>query len=109
VRELAAGRIDRSDALLQTVLIGEAPATAAARLAAEYGTVTAEQLLDTPFVVLARDPMHTAELLAERQERFGFDSFMTHEPTWTHSASSSRFIAAESEPREDAHFVGVNT
>jgi probable F420-dependent oxidoreductase len=79
VRKLAAGRVYRSDALLQAVVIGEAPATAAARLAPEYRTITAGQLLDTPFVVLARDASHAAELIAERQERFGFDSFMTHE------------------------------
>ena len=80
VREHAAGRAYRSDALLQAIVIGEDPAAAAARLAAEFGTVRAEQLLDTPFVLLARDRSHAADLLAERHEQFGFDSFTTHEP-----------------------------
>ncbi len=79
VREQTAGRAYRSDALLQVIMIGEDPAAAAARLAAEFGS-SAEQLLDTPFVLLARDQSHAAELLAERHERFGFDSFTTHEP-----------------------------
>ena len=80
VRELAAGRTYRSDALLQAVVIGEEPQDAAARLASEFETVTSEQLLDTPFVLLARDPAHAAQLVAERHERFGFDHFITHEP-----------------------------
>ncbi len=80
VHEHAAGRTYRSDALLQAIVIGKDPAAAAARLAAEPGPVSAEQLLDTPFVLLARDRSHAAELLAERHQRFGFDSFTTHEP-----------------------------
>ena len=79
VRELASGRAYRSDALLQVVALGEEPAVAAARLAAEFGSISAEQLLDTPFVLLARDPSHAAEIIAKRGERFGFDSFMTHD------------------------------
>lgn len=81
VREQAAGRPYRSDALLQVVVIGEDPEATAARLAAEPGPVSAEQLLDTPFVLLARDRSHAAELLAERHERYGFASFTTHEPS----------------------------
>jgi probable F420-dependent oxidoreductase len=80
VRERAGGRTYRSDALLQVVAIGDEPATAAARLAAESGSISADQVLDTPFVLLARDPSHAAEVIAERHERFGFDSFITHEP-----------------------------
>lgn len=53
VREHTAGRAYRSDALLQVIVIGEDPAAAAARLAAEFETVSAEELLDTPFVLLA--------------------------------------------------------
>ena len=80
VHEQAAGRTYRSDALLQVIAIGEEPSAAAARLAGEEGSISAEQLLDTPFVLLARDRSHAAELLSERHERFGFDSFTTHEP-----------------------------
>jgi hypothetical protein len=49
-------------------------------LATELGNVTAEQLLDTPFILLARDAAEAAEILAQRHDDFGFDSFMTHEP-----------------------------
>ena len=80
VRELAARRTYRSDALLQAVVIGEEPEHAAARLASASKTVTSERLLDTPFVLLARDRAHAAELIAERHERFGFNCFTTHEP-----------------------------
>jgi probable F420-dependent oxidoreductase len=80
VRESADGRAYRSDALLQIIVIGEDPAAAGARLAAEFGAISAQELLDTPFVLLARDPTHAADLVAERNERFGFDSFITHEP-----------------------------
>jgi probable F420-dependent oxidoreductase len=80
VRDMANGRAYRSDALLQRIVIGEDPSAAAARLAAEIKTISAEQLLDTPFLLLARDRAHAIELIAERHERFGFDSFSTHEP-----------------------------
>lgn len=80
VRSLAAGRAYRTDALLQAIVIGEDPATAAARLAEEFETVSAEQLLDTPFVLLARDPAHAADIIAERHERYGFHGLITHEP-----------------------------
>lgn len=80
VREQAAGRAYRSDALLQVIRLGADPKAAAEDLAAEWGGISAEQLLDTPFVLLARDPLHAAEILAQRREEFGFDSFMTHEP-----------------------------
>jgi probable F420-dependent oxidoreductase len=80
VRELANGRPYHSDALLQAVVIGEEPEIAAARLADAFETVARERLLDTPFVLLARDRAHAAELIAERCDRFGFDCFSTHEP-----------------------------
>lgn len=80
VRDRAAGRGHRSDALLQIIRLGADPKTAAEELAAEWEGISAVQLLDTPFVLLARDASHAAELLAQRREDFGFDSFMTHEP-----------------------------
>ena len=78
VREEAAGRGHRSDALLQIIRLGADPKTAARGLAAEWEGISAEQLLDKPFVLL--DGSHAAEILAQRQEDFGFDSFLTHEP-----------------------------
>jgi probable F420-dependent oxidoreductase len=80
VRRDAAGRAYRSDALLQAIVIGQEPTTAATRLAESFASVSTEQLLDSPFVLLARDPSHAAEIIADRRERFGFDSVMTHEP-----------------------------
>lgn len=80
VRRLAGGRAYRSDVLLQAIVIGQQPAAAAEDLAATIPTVTAEALLDTPFVLLARDRSHAAELLAERRERLGVDCFTAHQP-----------------------------
>jgi probable F420-dependent oxidoreductase len=91
VREMARSRDYRSDALIQAIAIGEEPHDSAARLAAEFGSISAEQILDTPFVLLARDRAHAAEVIAERRERFGFDSFMTHEP---HLGALGEVIAA---------------
>lgn len=80
VREQAGGREYRSDALLQVIRMGTDPRVAAEQLAAEWGDITAEQLLDSPFVLLAQDAAHAADILAQRREVFGFDSFMTHQP-----------------------------
>jgi hypothetical protein len=80
VREQAAGRDYRSDALLQVIRLGVDPLAAAETLSVEWGGISAEKLLDTPFVLLARDRSHAAEILAQRHEAFGFDSFITHEP-----------------------------
>jgi probable F420-dependent oxidoreductase len=80
VREQAAGRDYRSDALLQVIRLGADPEAAAENLAAEWGDISAEQLLDTPFVLLARDRSQAAGILAQRHEEYGFDSFTTHEP-----------------------------
>ena len=71
---------ERGDALLQAIVIGQEPTAAARRLAESFATVSAEQLLDSPFVLLARDPSHAAQIIADRRERFGFDSVMTHQP-----------------------------
>lgn len=60
-------------------MIGEEPEHAAARVASAFKTLTSERLLDTPFVLLARDRAHAAELIAERHDRFGFNCFTTHE------------------------------
>jgi hypothetical protein len=53
VRRQAVGRAYRSDVLLQTVV--RVPTDAAAKIAANAPGLTVEQLLDTPFVPLARD------------------------------------------------------
>lgn len=38
-----------------------------------------EQLLDTPFVLLARDAQQAATELVRRQQTYGFDSVTTHQ------------------------------
>ncbi|HSZ30563.1 MAG TPA: TIGR03621 family F420-dependent LLM class oxidoreductase [Pseudonocardiaceae bacterium] len=56
VRRQAGGRPYRSDVLLQRVVIGRDPEDAAAEIVASAsGRLTVEQLLDTPFVLLAQD------------------------------------------------------
>lgn len=80
VRERAGGRAYRSDVLLQAIALGREPADSAAEIAASLPAVTPEQLLDSPFVLLARDAHQAADELRRRSERYGFDSFITHQP-----------------------------
>ncbi len=80
VRAQAGGRVYRSDVLLQAVVLGADPATSAAHVAAGASDLTVEQLLDSPFVLLARDAAEAAEELHQRRERYGFDSVTTHQP-----------------------------
>jgi len=80
VRAGADGRPYRSDVLLQQVVIGRDPEAAAAEIAASGSNLTVEQLLDTPFVLLARDADQAATELRRRQEVYGFDSVTTHQP-----------------------------
>ena len=80
VRARAAGRAYRSDVLLQAVVLGADPAASAAVVAASAPGLTVAQLLDSPFVLLARDAAEAAEELRRRRERFGFDSVTTHQP-----------------------------
>jgi len=80
VRAGADGRPYRSDVLLQQVVIGRDPEAAAAEIAASGSNLTVEQLLDTPFVLLARDAGQAATELRRRQEVYGFDSVTTHQP-----------------------------
>lgn len=63
------------------IRLGDNPLTGAEKLAAEWGAFSAEQLLDTPFVLIARDPSQAAEILLQRHAEFGFDSFTPHEPS----------------------------
>lgn len=80
VRREAAGRAYRCDVLLQAVVVGQDPAAAAAQIAATAPDhLTVEQLLDTPFVLLARDAEHAATELRRRRQTYGFDSVTTHQ------------------------------
>jgi probable F420-dependent oxidoreductase len=79
VRTVAAGRHYRSDALLQVVAIGE-PQSAAESIAAKVPELTVDDVLTSPFVLLAGSPEAAAAQLLQRQETYGIDSWTTHEP-----------------------------
>ena len=53
----------------------------AAQVAAGAPGLTVEQLLDSPFVLLARGAEAAADELRCRQQLYGFDSFTTHQPS----------------------------
>lgn len=81
VREQAGDRGYRSDVLLQHVVVGKPPAEAAGEMAAAVPRLTVAQLLDSPFVLYARDASQAADELRRRHERYGFDSVTTHQPS----------------------------
>jgi probable F420-dependent oxidoreductase len=80
VRRQAGGRRYRTDVLLQVVVIGRDPEEAAAELTARVPGLTVEQLLDSPFVLLAQDAAQAADELRRRRAVYGFDSVTTHQP-----------------------------
>ena len=92
MRRQAGGRPYRSDVLLQWVVTGRDPADAAAEIAAgASGAFTVEQLLDTPFALLAHDVSQAVAELRRRQQVYGFDSVTTHQP---HLEALGKVIAA---------------
>ena len=80
IRGEVGGRPYRSDALLQVVALGRDPVGAARDLAAGLPHLEVQQLLDSPFVLLARTAEEAAKELLRRHEAYGFDSFTTHQP-----------------------------
>ena len=92
VQELAAGRPYRSDVLLQAVALGRDPEESAAAIAADAAHLTAAQLLDSPFVLLAPDAKAAAAELRRRREVYGFDCVTTHAP---HVEALGEVIAAD--------------
>ncbi len=81
VRAQAAGRPYRSDVLLQAVVIGQDPDKTASQWVTEEPDLTAGQVLDSPFVLLAEDAAHAAAILRHRQDQYGFDSVTTYQPS----------------------------
>lgn len=79
VRRQAGGRPYRSDVLLQLVRVDRDPEQAAAEIVATNSDLTVEQVLDTPFVLIAGDARQGAAELRRRRERYGFDSVTTHQ------------------------------
>jgi hypothetical protein len=63
------------------VVVGKSPAESAGQMAATVPGLTAEQILDSPFVLYAEDTADAADELRIRHERYGFDSITTHQPS----------------------------
>jgi hypothetical protein len=82
-RAAAAGLPEpRLDALLQQVVVDRDPQEVAAEWAAEEDAHwTAQEVLDSPFLLLAPTPEEAAEELRRRAERWGITSWCTHEPS----------------------------
>ena len=81
VRKAAGGRDYRSDVLLQHVSLDPQPERVAEQLAERTGS-TAEQILDTPFLLIARNADDAAAELKRRHDIYGFDSVTTHQPSF---------------------------
>lgn len=79
VRRVAAGRPYRSDILLQAVLLVPDPAEQAAEIARANPHVSAQEVLDCPFVLLATDAEDAARQLDQRADLYEFDSVTTHQ------------------------------
>ncbi|MGV0602384.1 TIGR03621 family F420-dependent LLM class oxidoreductase, partial [Mycolicibacterium pulveris] len=93
VREAAGDRFDAVElnALIQFVVVTDDRETAAAELAATFGGISPEVLLDSPFVLLGtHDQM--AEALVARQQRFGV-SYWTVFDEWVGRPSAMPDIA----------------
>ena len=59
----------------------EPPEQTAGKMAAAVPGLSVAQVLDSPFVLYARDAKEAAEELGRRYERYGFDSVTTHQPS----------------------------
>ena len=81
VREQAGGRVYRSDGLLQLVVIDRDPSDVAAEMATAAPQLSASEILDSPFVLLARTAEDAADELEHRQREFGLDRVTTHQPS----------------------------
>lgn len=70
------------DVLLQLVSVGRDPERVAAELAEQFdGAMTAAELLDCPFVLLADTPADAVAELVRRTDRWGVSSWCTHTPS----------------------------
>ena len=88
VRRRAAehGRDPELDVLLQSVVLDRDPSEAAAAMAREAArtgspSLTAELLLDSPFVLFADSAQDAAREIARRSARWGVTSWSTHAPS----------------------------
>jgi probable F420-dependent oxidoreductase len=70
------------DALLQLVVVDRDPRQVAQEWAAQgEGRFSVDDLLDTPFVLLAASPQEAVDELQRRAEQFGITSWCTHGPS----------------------------
>jgi probable F420-dependent oxidoreductase len=81
VRRLAGDRRYRSDVLMQQVVVGPGWREAAAQMVAAAPQLSVDEVVDSPFVLYAQDADRGAAELAVRHERYGFDSYTTHQPS----------------------------
>lgn len=93
VRDAAGDRFDAIElnALIQFVVLTDDRAAAAAELAATFGGVSPQFILDSPFVLLGTHEQ-MAEMLAQRQQRFGV-SYWTVFDEWVGRSSAMPDIA----------------
>ena len=78
VKERAGDRFDQLElnALIQRVIVTDHRRSAAERLAADWGLLTTDEVLDSPFLLIGT-AQQMAEALAERRERFGISYWVT--------------------------------
>jgi probable F420-dependent oxidoreductase len=80
VREQAGDRDPELNVLVQAVVVTDDRRGTAAKLAAErFSYLSAEQVLETPFLLIGT-AAEIAEQLVSRRERFGFSFITVHEP-----------------------------
>jgi len=82
VRAEAGDRPYRSDVLIQRVTLDPEPERVATELAEQLPGTTPEVLLESPFMLLAKDADTAATELHRRHEVYGFDSVTTHQPSY---------------------------
>jgi probable F420-dependent oxidoreductase len=81
VASQAGGRRYRSDVLLQVVALDSDPERYASEWVGDTSYISAQQVLDSPFVLIAPDAVHAAQELRRRHEKYGFDSVTAHQPS----------------------------
>jgi hypothetical protein len=93
VRDAAGDRFDSIElnALIQFVVVTDDRAAAAAELAAAFGGVSPQFVMDSPFVLLGTHEQ-MAETLTQRQQRFGV-SYWTVFDEWVGRESAMPDIA----------------
>jgi hypothetical protein len=66
---------------MQQVVVGPGWREAAAQMVAAAPQLSVDEVVDSPFVLYAQDADRGAAELAVRHERYGFDSYTTHQPS----------------------------